>query len=167
MFSKYRSWGSHSGTYEELCLQGYNVIYSGESQLTFRRNMSPPSSGSEKQESNMSLPASCCSLAWLLLYPEDGDTCYSETSVDFHWIICCYITEGGTLEEMPWSAERLLASAPLSEWVWIKTSRVLTSCREWVHVGNQGILCRNLPSVTCHIMGQPPMMDKSREPLLN
>jgi hypothetical protein len=36
-----RIWGSHSGGYEEFCLLGY--VLSVESQLTFRRNISPPS----------------------------------------------------------------------------------------------------------------------------
>jgi hypothetical protein len=44
-----RIWGSHSGGYEEYCLLGYNAMYSVESQLTFRRNISPPSSGSKNK----------------------------------------------------------------------------------------------------------------------
>jgi hypothetical protein len=40
--------GSYSGGYEEYCLLGYTAVYSAESQPTFRRNMSPTSSGSNK-----------------------------------------------------------------------------------------------------------------------
>jgi hypothetical protein len=40
--------GSHSGGYEEYHLMGYNAVYSVECQPTFRRNISPPSSGSKK-----------------------------------------------------------------------------------------------------------------------
>jgi hypothetical protein len=37
----YRIGGSYSGDYEEFRLLEYNTMYSVESQLTFRRNMSP------------------------------------------------------------------------------------------------------------------------------
>jgi hypothetical protein len=36
----------------KFCLQGYNAIYSVEIQLTFRRNISPPSSVSKNKPSN-------------------------------------------------------------------------------------------------------------------
>jgi hypothetical protein len=36
--------GSYSGGYEESYLLGYNAVWSVESQSTFWRNMSPPSS---------------------------------------------------------------------------------------------------------------------------
>jgi hypothetical protein len=36
--------GSHSGLSKDVYLLAYNALYSGESQPTFRRNMSPPSS---------------------------------------------------------------------------------------------------------------------------
>jgi hypothetical protein len=39
-------WGSHNGGYEHFCLMGDNAVQSVESQPTFRRNMSPPSSSS-------------------------------------------------------------------------------------------------------------------------
>jgi hypothetical protein len=38
-------WDSHSNGYEGLCLLGYNAMHSVERQMTFRRNMSLPSSG--------------------------------------------------------------------------------------------------------------------------
>jgi hypothetical protein len=34
---------------EKFCLQGYNAVYFVESLVTFRRNMSPPSSGSKNK----------------------------------------------------------------------------------------------------------------------
>jgi hypothetical protein len=42
-------WSSHSGRYEQYYLLGYNAGYSVESQPTFRTNISPPSSGSNKK----------------------------------------------------------------------------------------------------------------------
>jgi hypothetical protein len=46
--SYFRNWGSHTIGYEVLYLLTYNAVYSVESQPTFRRNISPPSSGSNK-----------------------------------------------------------------------------------------------------------------------
>jgi hypothetical protein len=46
-------WRSYSGGYEEFCLLGHNVMPLVESQLTFRRNMSPPFSRPKKQETSM------------------------------------------------------------------------------------------------------------------
>jgi hypothetical protein len=46
-----RIWGSDSGGYDEFYLLGYNAVYSIESQPTFRKNMSPPSSGSKNKQS--------------------------------------------------------------------------------------------------------------------
>jgi hypothetical protein len=46
-----RIWSSHSGVYEEYYLLGYNAVQSVESQPTFRRNISPPSSGSTNRPS--------------------------------------------------------------------------------------------------------------------
>jgi hypothetical protein len=40
--------GSHCGDYEEHGLVGYNAVSFGEG-LTFRRNISPPSSGSKSK----------------------------------------------------------------------------------------------------------------------
>jgi hypothetical protein len=37
--------------FEEYCLLGYNAVQSVESQQTFRRNVSPPSSGSKDKAS--------------------------------------------------------------------------------------------------------------------
>jgi hypothetical protein len=42
-------WGSHSGGYEVYYLLGYNTVWSVESPPAFRRNISPPSSGSNKR----------------------------------------------------------------------------------------------------------------------
>jgi hypothetical protein len=48
---------------EEFCLLGYNAVYSGENKPTFRRETSPPSSGSNSKPSKKPelylLPASC------------------------------------------------------------------------------------------------------------
>jgi hypothetical protein len=47
-----RTWGSKSGDYEESYLPEYNAVSSVEIQPVFRRNMSPPSSGSKNKLSN-------------------------------------------------------------------------------------------------------------------
>jgi hypothetical protein len=46
------AWSSHSGGYEQIHFWGHNAVWSVESQLTFRRNMSPPSSRWISQERN-------------------------------------------------------------------------------------------------------------------
>jgi hypothetical protein len=43
-----RTWGPHSSGNEEYYLLGYNAMQSAESQLTFQRKISPPSSQSNK-----------------------------------------------------------------------------------------------------------------------
>jgi hypothetical protein len=67
--------GSHSGRYEELYLLGYNAMLSVENQHTFRRNMSPSSSGSKNRRRKK--PGSSCHLlsrCFLILFfdSEDG-----------------------------------------------------------------------------------------------
>jgi hypothetical protein len=47
----FRIWGFHSGGYEGFYLLGYNAVQCVESQLTFRRNISPSSSGSNNKSS--------------------------------------------------------------------------------------------------------------------
>jgi hypothetical protein len=42
--------GKHA-RFEEFCLLGYNTVYFTVSQLTFLRQMSPPSSGSKNKPS--------------------------------------------------------------------------------------------------------------------
>jgi hypothetical protein len=62
--------GSHSGDYEEFYLLGYNDVSSVESQQTFRRNMSPPSSESKNNPSKKQAELAACLcwfLAWLIL----------------------------------------------------------------------------------------------------
>jgi hypothetical protein len=58
-----RLWGSHSGGYEQFCLLGYNVV--------FRRNMSPPYSGSMntpyKKPAWSTDSKQSCFLAWTIL----------------------------------------------------------------------------------------------------
>jgi hypothetical protein len=67
--------------FEELYLLGYNAMHSVESQPTFRRNMSPPSSGSKNKPSNkISVKAGWLAYFSTLLLEV---TCSTETSVDF------------------------------------------------------------------------------------
>jgi hypothetical protein len=64
-----RIWGPHSGGYESYYLLGYNAVSSVESKPKFRRNISPPPSGS-------TLLATCFQAGFLLglfFDPEDGD----------------------------------------------------------------------------------------------
>jgi hypothetical protein len=65
--------------HEELYLLGYNAVYSDESKPTFRRNMSPPSSGSRNKALKMEA------------------ICSSETSVDFRRTTRRYVPEDSTL----------------------------------------------------------------------
>jgi hypothetical protein len=88
-FKKYcEIWGSHSGGYEEFHLLGYNALYSVQSQLMFRRNMSPPSSGLNNKPSKKP--------AWSRQQAELGSleaTYSSEMSVDFQRTTRSYIPE--------------------------------------------------------------------------
>jgi hypothetical protein len=68
--------GSHSGGYEEYYILGCNPMQPVESQPTFRRNISPPSSGSTNK---LSKKPACklvarqperCFFARLILLPE-------------------------------------------------------------------------------------------------
>jgi hypothetical protein len=111
-------WGSHSGGYEEYYLLGYNAVSSVESQLTFRRKISPPSSGSKNKPSKKpawkKLPSR---VAYQLLsrrYIPEGGTlhnhrcenlisyieaiCSSETLVDTQRTTRRYIPEDSTLQ---------------------------------------------------------------------
>jgi hypothetical protein len=47
-------WCFHSSGYEENCLLGYNAVKSIESQSTFERKLSPPSSGLKNKPSKIS-----------------------------------------------------------------------------------------------------------------
>jgi hypothetical protein len=55
--------------FEEFCLLGYNPVYSVESQPTFRRNMSPPSSGSKYKPSKKQREIMCQVDIYTALYP--------------------------------------------------------------------------------------------------
>jgi hypothetical protein len=66
-----------------VCLLGYNVVYSVESQVTFRRNMTPQSA----------LLATC--LAYSSTLKMDA-TCFSETCVGFQQTTQRYILEDRT-----------------------------------------------------------------------
>jgi hypothetical protein len=58
-----------TGGYEEFYLLGYNAVYTVEYQPTFRKNMSPPSSGSKNR------PRTCFHAGFLLSLffdPRDG-----------------------------------------------------------------------------------------------
>jgi hypothetical protein len=62
------TWSSHSCRYKEFCLLGHTTVWSDETQPTFRRNMSPPSSVLKNNSSSMNQAASWF-LAWLTLKP--------------------------------------------------------------------------------------------------
>jgi hypothetical protein len=59
--------GSHTGGYEEFYLLEYKAEQSGESQPTFRKNISPPFS--ESKSKLFLLPALCWFLAWFAIWP--------------------------------------------------------------------------------------------------
>jgi hypothetical protein len=70
-----RTWGFHSGGYEEYHLLWYNAVWSVDCQPRFRRIISPPSSGSKKlvELETSSLPAfTLVSCSAYFFDPEDG-----------------------------------------------------------------------------------------------
>jgi hypothetical protein len=76
-----RIWGSHSGNYECCHLLGYSTM-KFVCELTFRWDISPPSSGSKISRARNQCVAgsSCWFLAWLI-FPEDGgDTFHQNVS---------------------------------------------------------------------------------------
>jgi hypothetical protein len=78
---------------EEIYLWKYNEVQSVESQLTFRRNISPPSSGSKNKRNKVSVTSfHACFLIGTLFDPEDG-----WKSVDFQRTTRRYIPENRTL----------------------------------------------------------------------
>jgi hypothetical protein len=93
--------GSHSSGYEEYYLLGYYAVKPVESQLTFQRNMSPPSSGPKNKPSydrnhHKGLLATCFTLISCLAYSSTlkmEEICYSETSVEFQQTTRPYIPE--------------------------------------------------------------------------
>jgi hypothetical protein len=92
---------SASSGYEQFNLLEYNTVYSVESQSTFRRTVSPPSSGSISQERNrLCLPPAftlvSCSAYSSTLKMEA--ICSSETSVYFQRTTRRYMPEDGTLQ---------------------------------------------------------------------
>jgi hypothetical protein len=84
---------------EESYLLGYNAMYRTESQPTFRRNMSPPSSGSKNKPSK-NLLATFFMLVTFLTSSSTLNmeaTCSSKTLVGFRWTTRRYIKEDRTL----------------------------------------------------------------------
>jgi hypothetical protein len=79
---------------EELCLLGYNAMYYDESEPTFTRNVTLPSSGSNNSPSLM--PDS----HWFsgLIYSSALKAIHSsETPVEFNWSTRCYAAESREL----------------------------------------------------------------------
>jgi hypothetical protein len=64
---------------EEFCHLGYNAVQSVESQLTFRRNMSLPSSGSKNNPSKKPVWSSC--RRQLLTFNELHDVLFQKTEL--------------------------------------------------------------------------------------
>jgi hypothetical protein len=81
----YRIWGSHSSGHEELYL--LKAMQSSESQLTFQRNMSTPSSESKNMPSMRALFTICSQDDFLDLKMEA--TCSPKTLVDFQQTTLC------------------------------------------------------------------------------
>jgi hypothetical protein len=95
-------------------------VYSVESQPTFRRNISPPSSGSKNKPSKNPEPELCLPLAFTLVsfsayfsILKMEAICSSETSVDFQRTSQRYIPEP-PLWEWHWSRTALLLRPPLA-----------------------------------------------------
>jgi hypothetical protein len=63
----YRIFSSRSGGFEQFCLGESNAVYSVESKQTFRRNVSPPCSGSKTKPRAACHLISRLFLAWLIL----------------------------------------------------------------------------------------------------
>jgi hypothetical protein len=57
-------WGSHSIRYEEFCLLRDNAVWFGESQSTFRRDISPQLSEEGKKETSMQQSTSFLRTIW-------------------------------------------------------------------------------------------------------
>jgi hypothetical protein len=81
VYSGWSTWTDCNILNQDYCLLGYNAVQSVESQPAFWRNMSPPSSGSNKPST---IPA------W-------KQVASSNTSVDFQWTIQRYIPEDSTV----------------------------------------------------------------------
>jgi hypothetical protein len=99
-----RIWGSHSYGYEYYYLPGYSAFYSVESQPTFRRNISPPSSRWKnkpikkqtawKQVANFFHAGFCSGYSST---QKMEAICSSERYVDFQRTTLHYIPEDSTL----------------------------------------------------------------------
>jgi hypothetical protein len=81
---------------EECYLLGYNAVYSVESQPMFRRNTSPPSSGSKNKPSKKPAWKQVASRAYSSTLKIEA-ICSSETSVYFQRTARHYIAQDSTL----------------------------------------------------------------------
>jgi hypothetical protein len=124
--------------YEEYYLLGYYVVYSVESQPTLRRNMSPPSSGSNKPSK---MPAWKQVASQLGLFDlEDGDnmflrnvswlpTDYTAWEPQMLQERVCFITKNDIQQTTAYNERNFI------KFVFLIAAWRLESCGMWHHIG--------------------------------